>query len=34
RLTAKEMETGALNISLSGSVYDSVKIRDLEPFNP
>ena len=34
RLTAREMETGALNISLSGSVYDSVKIRDLEPFNP
>ena len=34
RLTAKEMETGALNISLSGSVYNSVKIRDLEPFNP
>lgn len=34
RLTAKEMETGALNISLSGSVYGSVKIRDLEPFNP
>ena len=34
RLTAKEMETGALNISLSGSVYDSVKIRALEPFNP
>ena len=34
RLTPKKMETGALNISLSGSVYDSVKIRDLEPFNP
>lgn len=34
RLTAKEMETGALNISLSGSVTSSVKIRDLEPFNP
>ncbi|OWP28415.1 hypothetical protein CBG57_12265, partial [Prevotella nigrescens] len=34
RLSPKEMETGALNISLSGSVYDSVKIRDLEPFNP
>ena len=34
RLTSREMETGALNISLSGSVYDSVKIRDLEPFNP
>ncbi|WP_315358406.1 thiol-activated cytolysin family protein [Prevotella nigrescens] len=34
RLTAREMETGALNISLSGSVYGSVKIRDLEPFNP
>ena len=34
RLTAKEMETGALNISLSGSVNSSVKIRDLEPFNP
>ena len=34
RLTAKEMETGALNISLSGSVNSAVKIRDLEPFNP
>ena len=34
RLSPKKMETGALNISLSGSVYDSVKIRDLEPFNP
>ena len=34
RLTAKEMETGALNISLSGSVTSSVKIRALEPFNP
>lgn len=34
RLSPKEMETGALNISLSGSVYGSVKIRDLEPFNP
>lgn len=34
RLNPKEMETGALNISLSGSVYDSVKIRALEPFNP
>lgn len=34
RLTAKEMETGALNISLKGSVDSSVKIRALEPFNP
>lgn len=34
RLSPKEMETGALNISLSGSVNSSVKIRDLEPFNP
>jgi len=34
RLTAKEMETGALNISLSGSVYGSVKIRPMNPSPP
>ena len=34
RLSPKEMETGALNISLSGSVNDAITIRDLEPFNP
>lgn len=34
RLSPKEMETGALNISLSGNVNDAITIRDLEPFNP
>ena len=34
RLSPKKMETGALNISLSGSVNDAITIRDLEPFNP
>ncbi|MGP1420407.1 MAG: thiol-activated cytolysin family protein [Tannerella sp.] len=32
RLTAKEMETGALNIVLSGNVRSHVKILRLEPF--
>ena len=34
RLSPKEMETGALNISLSGTVNGAISIRDLEPFNP